>query len=175
MATTDTFTVMLARKIGADRQGLSPEAFVTPAVRLYERFRPRELVTAVTGDGTQEYALATALTLWLVGFSRVSWIEYPVDETPPVYLDPNEYLVRRVANTGTNSETRVEKLYLHYAAPASTEPSRVCYTARHVVNAPYSTIPAEDEEVVADFGAAQERLHAFLLKQPDHRVLDVVK
>lgn len=152
--TSETFLTALSRKVGADRQGLDPSLFVAPAVRLYERFRPREVVTAVTGDGTSEYALASVLPLWLVGFSRVLWVEYEVDQTPPSYLDPNDYAVRRVANTGSNSETRVEKLYLSTISPSASETFRVAYTARHVVDGTYSTIPAEDEEAVADFAAA---------------------
>lgn len=158
MATTaDTFTGWISRKVGADRQGLLPEDFVAQAVRDYEGFRPREVVADITGDGTQSYPV-TDLTSWVVGRSDLKWIEYQVDQTPPQYLDANEFVVRRIANTGTNAEVRAESLYLHNAAPAATETFRVCYTAPHTVTAGasgYSTIPAEDEQAVADFGAAR--------------------
>lgn len=160
MATRETFSGLIAERTGPDRQGLNAQDFVEPAIRIYERYRPREVVVAVTGNGTESYANSAVSSLWVPGHTRVLGIEYPVGEVPPIwYEDPgNDWAVTAGANTGDNLETRVEYLILRRFAPSASETFRVKFTARHQATGGtggYSTIPVEDEHAVADFGASQ--------------------
>lgn len=155
MATTaETFATLIGRRVGNDRRDLDPANYVDPAVRIYERYRPREVAADYSASGANEYACTTVSSLWVPGFSRVVWVEYKIDQTPPVYLDDGDYFVRRVANTGTNKETLAEKLYFHTVVPASGVSFRLCFTTRHTVNATYSSVAEQDEAAVADFGAS---------------------
>lgn len=160
MSNRATFTGLIAQRIGPDRQGLNPDDFVDPAVRLYERYRPRLIVKEITGNGTRSYA-STAIdsTLWVPGFTRVLGIEWPVDEVPPTWYDDdgNDWLVVDAENTGASLETRVQSLILRMAEPAASETFRVKFTARHTASggsAGISTIDAADEHAVADFATS---------------------
>jgi hypothetical protein len=153
MSDRTTFAALIARKVPTDRRGLETEDFIDAAVRTYERFRPRLATVAVTGNATHTYACATTFTdpAWAVGFSEVRTIEYPDGEDPPEYLERDDWAL---VNTADVSSARRQSLYIYPYAPAATETFTVTYTARHTVSASVSTIPGEDEEAVADLGAA---------------------
>jgi len=99
---------------------------VKAAVAQYSRDKPDEDVDDVTGDGGRYYALATELTNWYEGFSRVLGIEYPAatvaSDEAPVYLSPDDW-----DDDYWASSTRY--LYLPNHEPASTETMRIRYTA----------------------------------------------
>jgi hypothetical protein len=144
-----TFAALVARKVGAvgvDLGGLNVEDFVSPAVGLYERVRPRIVTEDIAGAGVQRYATPAK---WVVDASEFLSVEYPIDEDPPTFLDPNEVQVLDVADV---AGAPTQKLLLG-VAPSTGTSFRLRYTAPHTVDATTSSVPARDEEAVANYGA----------------------
>ena len=101
------------------------------------------------GDGGFDYALPSGFT---DGFSLVQAIFYPyetTDQDPPA-LDPDEWTLFRTA-TGL-------KIRFLADSPTAAEDFLVQYTAPHTLSAATSTIPATDDEAVADLAAAEAYL-----------------
>jgi len=112
---------------------------ISEAISIYSKYRPREVVEDITGDGGHDYALPTA---WDSGFSHVRDIEYPVDAVPETMLEDEDWKIYRLPAG--------EKLRLINATPAATETFRVRHTALHTE----ATIPAADIDAVANLAAA---------------------
>jgi hypothetical protein len=80
-------------------------------------------------------------------FSVVRAIEYPAGRRPPVLLESEDWQLYRVSTT-------VLKIRLTSSTPATGETVRVTWTKPHTVDQAQSTIPAQDEEAVANLAAA---------------------
>jgi hypothetical protein len=104
---------------------------VRQACAMYSLDFPVEVALDVTGDAGKFYAIATALTSWSEGHSRIVRIEYPAatvaSDESPTYLEPEDW-----DDAYWYSSTRY--LYLPNHAPAATETMRITYTA------PYSWV-----------------------------------
>jgi len=112
---------------------------IDEAIGVYSKYRPREIVEDITGDGGHDYALPAS---WNAGFSVIRDIEYPVGNVPETLLEEGEWKIYRSPSG--------EKIRLIYATPGSTETFRVRYTALHTE----ATIPASDLDAVANLAAA---------------------
>lgn len=105
---------------------LRRDRLIKAALEHYSQDRPYEVIADVTGDGGKYYDIATELTEWIEGFSRIKAIEYPAatiasDETP-LYLDNGDW-----DDDYWQGGTRY--LWLPNHAPAATESMRIRYTA----------------------------------------------
>lgn len=105
------------------------EAVVKAAVERYSRDSPDKHIDDVKGDGGKYYELASALSDWVEGFSRITQIEYPAaniaaDETPQ-YLEPEDW-------RDDYEDSTKRYLYLPNHAPAATETMRITYTVPYV-------------------------------------------
>lgn len=148
MSTSATFAALIQAKVGGDAFGLDVTAYVARAVQRYEMLRPRIITQDVDGTGLSLYATPTG---WVVGFSEVLKVEYPVDQVPPVYLEDEDVEVVDLADV---AGARVQKILLRGYAPASSSDDfRLQWKARHTVDGSSSTIPANDEEAVGYIGA----------------------
>lgn len=163
MASRKTFAALISRKVGAlgvDPGQLKVEDFVDPAVRLYERVRPRIVTKDVAGTGVQRYATPGE---WSVGLSEVLSVEFPVDQDPPLYLnraefEPDDVSVLDVADSG-NPAVPTQKILFHTEAPGNGTSFRLRFSAPHAVDQNGSTVVARDEEAVGNYGA-----HLFCLE-----------
>ncbi len=122
------------------------DGFIQQAAKLYSRHRPREVVKDITGTGAYDYAVSTNMTAWIKGFSTIKSIEYPADERDPVYLEDDEFTIYE----------KEAGQYLRFTSstPLSTEKIRVTYTALHILSDSQNTIPASDEDAVANLAAS---------------------
>lgn len=106
---------------------LKPEDWILIAEQARQHFardRPRDLIADITGNGTPTYTLSATVTAWKNKFSRIKKIEYPVGESPPVYLTNDAFMVYRSSNT-------VEQLKLKSTSPTAAQTLRINYTAPH--------------------------------------------
>jgi len=103
----------------------SVDAAVKAAVEKYSKDKPDAQVDDVTGDGGKYYGIASELSGWVEGFSRITKIEYPAatiaDDETPIYLDPEDWQDDYWA-----SDTRY--LWLPSHAPVASEAMRITYT-----------------------------------------------
>jgi hypothetical protein len=127
-----TLTVFRAQVDGllvADDNELSQlrrDRLIKAAVERYSHDRPDELTTDISGDGGKYYDIATLLTSWIEGFSRIVAIEYPAptvaSDEAPTYLDPEDW-----DDDYWDGTTRY--LYLPNHAPSAAEAMRVRFVA----------------------------------------------
>lgn len=147
MSTLATFNAMVATRIpGVDSfmpTGKRDDA-VLAAVAVWNKYRPQELVATIAGAASYDLTLPATFDLQT---SYVISVEYPAGERQPVILDPADYSVYRSATS-----TAVLRLYVH--TPAVGENVRLTYTGAHTVNGSTSTIDSNDENALADLGAA---------------------
>ena len=90
----------------------------------YSKRRPQLITVELTGDGNTYSALPTAVQKWEQDFSQIIGIEYPLDESPPTYLEPKQWMIQP-----TPSGDRISWLGDDY--PGDTEKFWVSFTARH--------------------------------------------
>ncbi len=119
---------------------LRRERLIKAALERYSHDAPDELTTDVTGDGGKYYAIATSLTSWVEGFSRIVAIEYPAptiaNDEAPTYLEPEDWDDDYWASS-------LRYLWLPNIAPPNTEAMRIRFTA------PYSwTASATTQAIV---------------------------
>ena len=114
------------------------------AVKRYAIARPLVGVQDYAGDGTT-YDLSLP-TGWVLELSTIQSIEYPAGERVPVYLPTEDYDLYRTAST--------TKIRLFSTTPATGKTARITFTKPHTVDTASSTVPAIDEEAVADLAAA---------------------
>ncbi len=155
------FNAMVDRKIQDTKPflvGTDVDAFVEEAIRTYSKHRPQVIVEDETGDGGFDYQITgTAGTNlladgpWEKGFSEIRRLVYPVDDTSQTetVIDEDDFaVITKIVSAAARDHIRFKA-----ATPTATETFRVWYTARHVVNGG-STIPAADDEAVANLAAA---------------------
>jgi hypothetical protein len=117
---------------------------VRAGVDTYARHRPRVLVADVSGVTAQyDYALPAT---WVSGFSTLQQVEYPAGSREPAYLEAEDYLLYQTTTTTL--------LRFLTTTPQTGQTIRLTFTARHTVDGSGSTIPAADENAVADLGAS---------------------
>ena len=133
------------------------DALIEEAIRAYSKHRPQIITEDETGDGGFDYQLTgtagtNLLTSWEKGFSEVRRLVYPVDDTAQTetVIDEDDFGVITKIVSG---EAR-DHLRFKAATPTATQTFRVWYTARHVVDGSNSTVPAADDEAVANLAAA---------------------
>lgn len=101
------------------------DAAVKAAVERYSRDAPYEETDDVSGDAGKYYAVATAMTNWKEGFSRITRIQYPAptiaSDESPVDLDAEDWVDDYWASD-------VRYLFLPNHAPAATETMRITFT-----------------------------------------------
>jgi hypothetical protein len=126
----------------SDRQG-----HIRSALAEYQKIRPRQRVTALTGSGVYDYAVSL-LTGFEDGFSYIVRIDGPVLVGPyiPPRLDASEYaLVRTPAGQ-----------FLRFCwALNSADVYHVNVACRHTLDGTTSTVNAPDEEALMDLAAAK--------------------
>ena len=117
---------------------------ITSAVEKYSGDRPDLVVAEVTGDDGRYYPIASNLSAWVEGLSRIEQIEYPAatvasDETP-TYLGSEDFQDDFWA-LADGTQTRY--LYLPNHAPATTETMRITYSAPYAWSASGTDIAVE--------------------------------
>lgn len=115
------------------------ENAVVEALKGYSKHRPRHVADDLTGTGAHDLDLPAD---WSEGSSSVVSVEYPVGLIPEELIDPRDFRLYRTP-AGL-------KLRLLAVAPPETDTVRILYTAPHTE----ATIPAADEEAVANLAAA---------------------
>lgn len=121
------------------------------ALEKYSKDRPRERAARVAGTGAFKYALTGAPVLpgFIDGSSGVARVAYPhltTDQRLP-WLEDDEVGIVRDA----------DGLWLWFAAatPSAAEFFLAIYTVPHTLDETSSTVPATDDEALADLGAAE--------------------
>ncbi len=119
------------------------------ALTEYNRIRPREIVEAMSGDGTTyDFPLPSR---WIHGFSSIRQIEHPTGEQRPVYLDGNDYRVEQ----SVLGRQPLRYLRFFLSAPESgTDNVLLTYTTRHVHTDELDTLPPEELEAVCWLAAS---------------------
>jgi hypothetical protein len=120
---------------------------VNMAVKEHSRHRPRIVVEDEDGTGGFDYAVS-GLASWSDGFSVISQVEYPVDdtdETPDILQDDAWIMYDKPAGK-----------YLRFLEdkPATDEDFRVTYTALHICTDASCTIKSVDDEAVQVLAAS---------------------
>jgi hypothetical protein len=143
------FKQRLSDIVRDDADKLTPEEkdrHLQEAIRIYSKHRPREIVKEIAGDGNYDYSIASNLSYWIKGFSRIKSLEYPADEREPSYVDEDDFMV-------------VEKeagQYIHFLVdtPSATQTLRVSYTGLHILSDAENTIPESDQDAVCNLAAS---------------------
>ena len=148
MSTILTFETLFADRVrdsGAKITLAQTDRAIVEAVKRYARVRPIEAVQDYAGDSaTFDFALPTG---WVPDFSTVRAIEYPAGQRPASLLEPEEWSFYRSATTTVT-------IRLKTLTPSTGQTLRVTWTKPHLVDTSGSTIPAQDEEAVANLAAA---------------------
>lgn len=131
------------------------------ALAQYQRARPLEKAVKIDGTGVFDYDLAASG--FVDGFSTVKDVAYPylVTDQRLAVLDRDEWALIRL-DTGV-------KLRFFEAIPPASDDFLVLLTVPHTLNASTSTVPASDDEALADLGAAFacDQLAALYAKDTD--------
>jgi hypothetical protein len=146
MATRETMLVLLGQRIQDSEEVLSAEARSTAlreALKDYQRYRPRRLVTDIIGNGGSDYPLPSS---WVMDQSLIDSIEFPYGDVPPVYLDEADYVLYQSVSTTV--------LRLLTVTPSVTQTLRILFTTQHQLTETTSSIPASDEAAVANKAAS---------------------
>lgn len=148
MSTILTFETLVGDRVrdsGAKITTAQLDRAIVEAVKRHNRLRPIEAIQDYAGDGTTfDFSVPTG---WVDSFSLVRAIEYPAGRRPPVLLEAEDWQLYRSATTTV-------KIRLTSSTPAVGETVRVSWTKPHTVDQSQSTIPAQDEEAVANLAAA---------------------
>ena len=118
-------------------------------LKTHSRYRPREIVEKIDGDGGFDYKLSTKLSYWEEDFSVIRKVEYPVDDTDQTadILNEDEWEIYH----------KPDGYYLRFKEddPDTDEDIRVTYTTFHVCTmTANATISNYDIEAVKILGAS---------------------
>jgi hypothetical protein len=101
------------------------DAVLREALREYSFHRPWYINERISGNNTSAIP-ATTLSKWRPDFSMIECIEYPIGNTPPIYLSHTEWFLH---NDGTKTDgTNINIVFLT-STPKSTEYINVRYKA----------------------------------------------
>jgi hypothetical protein len=135
------------------------------AVEEYSKRRPREQAAKVAGNAGFDYAVpGSSFPGFVDGFSQITAIAYPyvAANAQLSKLEDDEYGIVRL-DTG---------LFLRFwtARPAASEFFLALYETLHTVTVSASSVPASDDEALADLAAAYacEALAAFYSQSTDN-------
>jgi len=120
---------------------------INAALKKYSTHRPRIVVEDEDGSGGFDYLIAL-LADWTDGFSTISSVEYPVNdtkETPAILQDDAWQIYQKP--TG-------KVLRFLEAKPTATESFRIAYTTLHVCTDAACTVPVYDEEALQILAAS---------------------
>jgi hypothetical protein len=123
------------------------DAAILSAVEEHQKTYPLEKVLKIAGDGGFKYAVSS-LTGFVDGFSAIRQVAYPYVTTDqiPAWLDDDEFgLVRNESGLF---------LWFPTAKPAASEFFLVVFTIPHTATVGAWTLPATDDEALADLSAA---------------------
>lgn len=139
-----TFSSTVDGLIAADNDEISSNSrddLIKAALERYSHDAPDEVTTDVTGDAGKYYPIATSLTSFIEGFSRIISIEYPAptiaSEEAPTYLDPEDW-------DDDYWYDGDRYLWLPTLAPPATEKMRIRFTAPYTFSAGTVDIPTAD-------------------------------
>jgi len=119
---------------------------IARAMAEHSKHRPRKVTEDVDGTGAFDYALSE-LAGWADGFSVVSQVEYPVDDTD------EDADVLDAADWAVYDKPAGKYLRFLSGAPQTGETFRVAYTGRHTCTALACTVAAADIEAVESLAA----------------------
>ncbi len=150
----ETKVGLILNEVGADEDlgSVSLRDCVKEAVRAgYSKDRPEEKVVEVTGTGAFDYAITT-LTGYVEGFSTITKMEYPVDDTSQEqdFLEEDEWELYR----------KPSGLFLRFkeATPATSEKFRATFTVPYqfTTSNPSESIniPVTDVDAVSNLAAS---------------------
>lgn len=141
-------------RIGAPAVGAGNfKEAVSAALQRYSKDRPRTVVQRVQGDGTFKYQLdgsSPKLSAWSPEFSAVVSLVYPhslTEQRPSAYDAENYSIIQDHLGLW---------LWFLSGSPSAAEYFLVAYTATHALtsSSSTSTVPAADDEALADLVAA---------------------
>jgi hypothetical protein len=129
-----------------DPANVSEEIYIScvnQAVRIFSRYRPRIIVTDVTGSSSAGDFLIDLPSTFVDSFSSVLSVEYPYSSTKqvPTYLKPGRYQIYR---TPTDIKLRLLDVKL-----TNSQTARITITAPHLVTMTSTTIQDIYEDAVA--------------------------
>jgi hypothetical protein len=110
------------------------------------RFRPRQVVADIVGNGTSDYAVPAG---WVLDVSSMVSVEFPAGDIPPIYLEDSDWTLYR-------SATSTVLLRLLRDTPSASQTVRVTFTAPHTLGTTpaTTTLTAQDEEPVLNKAAS---------------------
>lgn len=160
MSTLASLSPIIAERVRDAAGKLSTGAIETAlwaALEEYTRDRAREVVIAVNGTGSFDYATTgfgtaasggTASTQWVPSFSAVRRLVYPYVPTERYLpeLEPDQFAIVTLPAGETLR-------FLDYT-PAVGEQFLVTFTRPHEVTTTLSTVPLSDEQAVCSLAAA---------------------
>ncbi len=111
---------------------------IEEAIRWYSRRLPQVKTVALAQSTTGFYAVPTD---WKV-FSRIVSVEFPLDQTPPQYLDQGRHIRLQRQPTGI----------FYFLDPNPSGTFRLSYTTKHDETAP-TTIPDEHDGILGRWAA----------------------
>jgi len=118
---------------------------------VYSKHRPLLSYWRIADDdvdgSTQQWAVPSG---WENGFSVVNNVEYPGGETPPDYIEDEDFKIFY------DSENEAWYLRFLLYTPGEGESAVVSYTARHTLTADLNTVPDSDFYILCNMAA--ERL-----------------
>jgi hypothetical protein len=161
LSTYQAFVDDLVRDDAARITPLARDAAVEQAVARLSALKPRRLIVEQTGVSGSRVAVPAG---WVDGVSRLVAVEYPVGETPQVYVAPDR--VSSVALPDGSDELAF--------VDALPDPStiRTAFTAPHVVNSQADSVPLEDQWGVIALAASIlcGQLASFYANQTDSTI-----
>lgn len=116
---------------------------ITAAVERYSEDRPQEKAEDLTPSDANTLPLPAG---WVLNFSNLRSLEYPIGDVPPTYIDQERYALYRKPNS-------VVIQVLDAVAVAATN-VRATYTYKHVLDAGNDTIPVAHRKAVASWATA---------------------
>lgn len=148
MSTILTFEMLFADRVRDSGAKFTPaqiDRAIVEAVKRYARVRPVEAVQDYAGDGaTFDWALPAG---WVADLSTVRSVEYPTGQRPASLLEADDWQFYRVS-------TAVQNIRLITLTPSAGQTLRITWTKPHLVDVSGSTVPAQDEEAIANLAAA---------------------